>query len=84
MKRRVDTRTGFVVDFLDIEQAFSPLLKTLGHHQPNDAGGLKNPTTENIAIWIWDRASPKLPQLFTVKVYETPDCWAEYDGIDVT
>ena len=78
----VDVRTGFVADFFDIEEAFAPLLKTLDHHCLNDVQGLENPTAENIAIWIWDRSKTRLPQLSAVKVYETADCWAEYDGSD--
>jgi 6-pyruvoyltetrahydropterin/6-carboxytetrahydropterin synthase len=78
----VDARTGFVVDFFEIEEAFGPLLKKLDHHFLNDIPGLENPTAENIAIWIWDRTKSRLPQLCAVKVYETMDCWAEYDGSD--
>lgn len=78
----VDSHTGFVVDFFDIEEAFGPLLRTLDHQCLNEVPGLENPTAENIAIWIWDRTKPRLAQLSSVKVYETSDCWAEYDGTD--
>jgi len=76
----VDAHTGFVADFFDIEEVFGPLLKQLDHRCLNDVQGLENPTAERIAIWIWDRAKTKLPLLSAVKVYETPDSWAEYDG----
>ncbi|MCC8968913.1 6-carboxytetrahydropterin synthase QueD [Bradyrhizobium brasilense] len=78
----VDPDSGFVIDFFDIEEAFGPLLRTLDHHCLNEVPGLENPTAENIAIWIWDRTKPRLSQLSSVKVYETIDCWAEYDGTD--
>jgi 6-pyruvoyltetrahydropterin/6-carboxytetrahydropterin synthase len=78
----VDPHTGFVVDFFDMEEAFGPLLRTLDHHCLNDVPGLENPTAENIALWIWERTKPRLPQLSSVRVYETPDCWAEYNGLD--
>jgi 6-pyruvoyl-tetrahydropterin synthase len=39
-----------------------------------------NPTAENIAIWIWEKIKTELPLLSAVTVYETGDCWAEYDG----
>ncbi|RTL74774.1 MAG: 6-carboxytetrahydropterin synthase QueD [Bradyrhizobiaceae bacterium] len=77
-----DPHTGFVVDFFDVEEAFEPLLKRLDHNCLNDVPGLENPTAENIAIWIWEKAKQRLPQLSSVRVYETPDCWAEYDGLD--
>lgn len=76
----VDPVTGFVADFFAIEAAFKPLRAQLDHHYLNDIEGLENPTAENIAIWIWQRMKGALPQLASVKVFETPDCWAEYDG----
>jgi 6-pyruvoyltetrahydropterin/6-carboxytetrahydropterin synthase len=76
----VDPHSGFVADFFDVEAAFAPLHQKLDHHYLNEIEGLENPTAENIAIWIWDRVKPVLPQLATVIVYETQDCWAEYDG----
>ncbi|HWA80209.1 MAG TPA: 6-carboxytetrahydropterin synthase QueD [Acetobacteraceae bacterium] len=80
LEGRVDPESGFVADFFEIEENFSPLLAELDHHCLNEIEGLENPTAENIAVWIWQRAKPALPQLTVVTVYETPDCWAEYDG----
>lgn len=77
---KVVAHTGFVVDFFDVEHAFKPLLEQLDHHTLNDIDGLENPTAENIAVWIWQRAKPLLAQLSLVKVFETPFCWVEYDG----
>ena len=77
----VDTATGFVADFFAIEAAFKPLLERLDHRYLNDIEGLENPTAENIAIWIWERTKPALPQLASVVVFETQDCWADYNGI---
>lgn len=82
----VDPVTGFVVDFFDIEDAFAPLRETLDHHYLNDIEGLENPTAELIAVWVFDRIKPKLAErasvrLASVKVFETPDCWAEYEGL---
>lgn len=76
----VDPQTGFVVDFFDIEAAFAPLLARFDHQCLNEIEGLENPTAENIAIWIWERTRKTLPQLCAVVVYETHDCWAEYEG----
>jgi 6-pyruvoyltetrahydropterin/6-carboxytetrahydropterin synthase len=77
----VDPATGFVADFFAIEAAFKPLLERLDHRYLNDIEGLENPTAENIAIWIWERVKTALPQLASVIVFETQDCWAEYGGI---
>jgi len=76
----VDPITGFVVDFFDVETAFEPLLLQVDHRYLNEVDGLENPTAENIAVWIWDRTKALLPQVSRVIVYETPLCWAEYDG----
>lgn len=76
----IDPHTGFVIDFFDVEAAFGPLLAQLDHFTLNDIEGLENPTAEHISIWIWERTKPVLPQLFKVKVFETSDCWAEYEG----
>ena len=76
----VDPHTGFVVDFFDLEAAFAKITQALDHRCLNDVGGLENPTAENIAIWIWDRLSSDLSGLSSVRVYETTECWAEYDG----
>ncbi|ABD08566.1 6-pyruvoyl tetrahydropterin synthase and hypothetical protein [Rhodopseudomonas palustris HaA2] len=78
----INPTTGFVLDFFEIEAAFGPLLARLDHYCLNDIEGLENPTAENIAIWIWDRTKPGLPALSNVRVYETPDCWADYAGED--
>lgn len=76
----VDPHTGFVVDFFEIEKVFGPLLTSLDHSYLNDLPGLANPTAELIAQWIWGRIKPDLPQLSAIVCYETPNCWAEYDG----
>ena len=76
----VNPETGFVIDFFDIETVFQPLLKQLDHHCLNDIDGLENPTAENIAVWVWRRTKPQLDQLSRVTIYETPLCWAEYEG----
>ena len=76
----VDVESGFVIDFFDVEHVFAPLLAELDHHCLNEVEGLSNPTAENIAIWIWTRVKPMLPQVAAVVVYETVNCWAEYNG----
>ena len=76
----VDPRSGFVVDFSDVEAAFGPLRERLDHHCLNEIEGLENPTAENIATWIWDQLRPSFRDLSSVVVFETPNCWAEYDG----
>ena len=50
----VDSTMGWVVDFADIKTAFEPLMKQLDHNYMNEIPGLENPTSEILAMWIWD------------------------------
>jgi len=76
----VDARLGWVMDFADVKGAFDPLYRQLDHHYLNDVPGLDNPTSENLAIWIWQRLKPALPQLSAVVVHETCTSGARYTG----
>ncbi len=76
----VDAHTGWVMDFAEIKKAFKPLYEQLDHHYLNDIEGLQNPTSENLARWIWDRLQPLLPQISQVIVHETCTSGARYAG----
>ena len=78
----VDAHTGWVMDFAAIRAAFDPLFLRLDHHYLNDVPGLDNPTSENLARWIWRELKPRLAQLSTVVVHETCTSGARYDGSD--
>lgn len=67
----VDPATGFVLDFSDIKTAFQPIFDTLDHSYLNDIDGLEQPSSENLARWIWDHLILGLPQLSGVVVRET-------------
>jgi 6-pyruvoyltetrahydropterin/6-carboxytetrahydropterin synthase len=72
--------TGWVMDFADVKRAFQPLYDQLDHHYLNDIEGLENPTSEMLAIWIWQRLKPALPQLSCVTVHETCTSGCRYSG----
>lgn len=72
--------SGWVMDFGDVKTAFQPLYDRLDHHYLNDIEGLENPTSERLAIWIWERLKPSLPQLATVIVHETCTSGCRYSG----
>jgi len=71
---------GWVMDFADVKAAFEPLYQQLDHRYLNDVPGLENPTSENLARWIWQRLKPGLPQLAEVVVHETCTSGARYAG----
>jgi 6-pyruvoyltetrahydropterin/6-carboxytetrahydropterin synthase len=72
--------TGWVMDFGDIKELFEPLHSQLDHNYLNEIPGLENPTSENLARWIWDRLLPVLPQLTQVVVRETCTSGCLYRG----
>ena len=51
----VDPERGWVVDFAEMSAAMAPLLDVLDHRYLNEVDGLDNPTSEVLAMWIWDR-----------------------------
>ncbi|HCU54677.1 MAG TPA: 6-carboxytetrahydropterin synthase QueD [Gammaproteobacteria bacterium] len=73
-------KEGWVMDFADVSRAFSPLYEQLDHHYLNDIPGLDNPTSENLARWIWKRLKPALPLLSKVIVRETCTAGCVYSG----
>ena len=76
----VDPAKGYLIDYGDIKSAADPLLKRLDHYYLNEVEDLANPTSENIAKWIWDRLKLSLPQLAAVIVHETCTSACEYRG----
>jgi 6-pyruvoyltetrahydropterin/6-carboxytetrahydropterin synthase len=76
----VDSETGWVMDFGDIKAAFKPLYDRLDHYYLNEIEGLGNPTSENLARWIWIRLKPELPALSKIVVNETCTSGCIYRG----
>jgi 6-pyruvoyltetrahydropterin/6-carboxytetrahydropterin synthase len=76
----VDDRLGWVMDFADLREAFEPLFQRLDHRYLNDVPGLENPTSENLARWVWQELAPSLPLLTRVVVHETCTSGASYEG----
>ena len=76
----VDPMTGWIMDFADIKTAFKPLHAQLDHYYLNEIEGLENPTSENLARWIWQRLKPALPMLSAIVVRETCTTGAIYRG----
>lgn len=76
----VGETTGWIMDFGDIKQAFKPIYDSLDHYYLNDIEGLENPTSENLAKWIWQRLKPSLPLLSQIEVKETCTSGCIYRG----
>jgi len=76
----VDPLSGWVVDYADLEDAVKPVVGALDHRVLNELDGLDNPTSESIAIWIWQRVKPKLAGLVELRLHETHDTRCIYRG----
>jgi 6-pyruvoyltetrahydropterin/6-carboxytetrahydropterin synthase len=63
---------GMVLDYGELSAAIRPLLdQFLDHYHLNDSLQLENPTSEEVARWIFDRVKPVVPQLTQVVLDET-------------
>lgn len=73
---------GMVADFKDLKGIVENIISELDHKYLNDVEYFKhvNPTSENIAKYIYDRAKGKLPRatIESVTVWETEGSSATY------
>ena len=76
----VDPHSGWVMDFADIAAVCQPIVDQLDHKYLNDIDGLDNPTSENIAKWIWKHLRLALPQLSKIVVQESTESGCIYTG----
>ena len=76
----VNPESGWIIDFAEIKAAYKPVFDQLDHYYLNDIEGLENPTSENLAKWIWDRMKPELPLLSKVIIKETCTSGCVYTG----
>lgn len=81
LRGKIDPHSGWLVDFGDISRVVLPLLEQhLDHYYLNDVPGLENPTSENLAIWLWLKLKPELPELYEIGVRETCTTYCRYRG----
>jgi 6-pyruvoyltetrahydropterin/6-carboxytetrahydropterin synthase len=86
VKGEPDARTGFVVDLKDLKDVMDrEVVEAMDHRHLNKevAEFAKAiPTTENLAIAAWKRLLPhmKKAKLHRVRVYESPDLFADFYG----
>ncbi|XDD54386.1 6-carboxytetrahydropterin synthase QueD [Leptospira sp. WS4.C2] len=81
LKGQIDPHTGWLMDFGELKGLVKPILDAkLDHYVLNDVAGLENPTSENIAVWLWNQLKPKLPLLDKITIYETCTSSCVYRG----
>ena len=81
----IDPRTGMVIDLAELKRVVGETVVTRFDHADLNADALfrdRVPTTENIAIAVWDLLAPKLgpDRLWQVRVWEDPTLFVDYRG----
>ena len=86
----IDPDSGFIVDIQDIKTIVSEnVIKVLDHSQiEKDIKWFdgKQPSTENLVLFIWEQISSKIKKpatLYKIKLRETPTIFTEYFGPNV-
>lgn len=75
---------GMAIDYADIDAAVkSEVFDACDHQLLNHVPGLDNPTGENIAIWAARRLRAVLPDLYEVRIWETPHYCATVRATDL-
>lgn len=81
----IDERTGMVVDLAELKRVVGETVVERFDHADLNADPLfrdRVPTTENIAVAVWDLLAPKLgpERLARVRVWEDPTLYVDYTG----
>jgi len=80
VRGEVDPKTGWLIDFADLKRAVDPIVHDLDHYCLNDIPGLENPTSEMVALWLWNKLAPQVPMLHRVTIEETCTSRCHYFG----
>jgi len=74
-------QTGMVMDFTHIKTELKKIMEILDHKYINNIPYFKevNPTSENIAKYIYDNLKAALPGLISVTVWESERSSATYE-----
>jgi 6-pyruvoyltetrahydropterin/6-carboxytetrahydropterin synthase len=81
----IDERTGMVIDLGELKQIVTETVIERFDHADLNADTLfrgRVPTTENLALVIWELLAPKLgsERLWRIRVWEDPTLHADYYG----
>ena len=81
----IDPRTGMVIDLGELKRLVQEAVIERFDHADLNADPLfrdRIPTTENIALVVWDLLASKLggDRLARVRVWEDPTLFVDYDG----
>ena len=72
-------QAGMLVDYASLSASVDWLVEcSLDHWHLNDSTRLENPTSEELARWIYNRVKPMVPLLVEVQIEETCTAKAVY------
>lgn len=73
-------KLGMVLDFRFLKDRLNKVIEKLDHKYLNELAYFKkaNPTSENIAKYIYDRMRPEVPAIKSVTVWESENSSATY------
>jgi 6-pyruvoyltetrahydropterin/6-carboxytetrahydropterin synthase len=73
-------KQGMVMDYSDIKSVLNPIVdQYLDYHYLNDSLQLENPTSEEIACWLYGKLKPPIPMLIAVEIDETCTSSCRYE-----
>jgi 6-pyruvoyltetrahydropterin/6-carboxytetrahydropterin synthase len=81
----IEPRTGMVIDLGELKEIVNATVVERFDHADLNADPLfrdRIPTTENIALAVWELLAPKLgpDRLARVRVWEDPTLYVDYEG----
>ena len=73
---KIGIKTGWVMDYSRVKEAWDVIKKDVDHKVLNDLHGMENPTCELLVMAIYDRMFISIPGVTSVEVRETEHCGA--------
>tara|TARA_Y100001960_G_C14382157_1_gene684382 strand:- start:379 stop:687 length:309 start_codon:yes stop_codon:yes gene_type:complete len=81
VENKINNKTGFVIDFFDIDNIFNThIMPNIDHKYLNKIKGLENPTSEHLCLWIWENLKPHISGLIKIKLSEDHGTGIIYKG----
>lgn len=78
--QKAGPKQGMLLDFGEISKPVNELVESkLDHHFLNDTLPLSNPTSEEVARWMFNELKPRLPDLVAVVIEETCTSACRYE-----
>lgn len=76
VRKRLNPDTGMVMDYKDLKKCLKQMEDIIDHRMLNDILPFE-PTSENVAVWMWEYLSKRLllKGIVEIKLYESENCY---------